>query len=258
MTALVVSFLVAIFSRPITGMFDEEIRTRLSRLPNAVIFLIALRLPREIRRDLVDEWTAELLAVVSGTEGLPVTRLLAGLEYAWDLYRFQRADARRLTGTRRRRPHPAGPLPRLPDFALDWGAERHEGLAADRAGRADNLGPLFRAVAMTLLSVFVTFTAVVGGVGYHYYRTYIAPPNFSGPGTGSVVVQIKPGQSATAVGERLAALGVVASGRAFSNAAKASAQGSALEPGTYRVHKHMNASLALALLLKPSSLVSSR
>ena len=97
-----VSLVVAIFSPPITEMFDEEIRTRLSRLPNALIFLIALRFPREIRRDLVDEWTAELEAVVSGTEGLPVTRLLAGLEYAWGLYRFQRADGRRLTGIRRR------------------------------------------------------------------------------------------------------------------------------------------------------------
>ena len=57
------------------------------------------------------------------------------------------------------------------------------------------------------------------------------------------------------MGDRLAALGVVASARAFSNAAKASPKGNALEPGTYRVHKHMQASLALALLLKPSSRV---
>ena len=64
-------------------------------------------------------------------------------------------------------------------------------------------------------------------------------------------MQIKPGQTATAVGQRLAALGVVASARAFSNAAKASAKGNTLEPGYYRVHKHMKAALALALLLKP-------
>jgi UPF0755 protein len=60
------------------------------------------------------------------------------------------------------------------------------------------------------------------------------------------------------VGERLAALGVVASARAFSNAAKASPKGNALEPGTYRVHKHMQASLALALLLMPSTRVQTR
>ncbi len=110
-----------------------------------------------------------------------------------------------------------------------------------------------RVAILASLLVFVLLAGAGGAVIYHYYRTYINPPDFSGPGTGTVLVQIRPGQSATAVGDRLAALGVVASARAFSNAAKASPKGNALEPGTYRVHKHMQASLALALLLKPSS-----
>jgi len=55
------------------------------------------------------------------------------------------------------------------------------------------------------------------------------------------------------VGQRLQRLGVVASARAFSNAAKVSGQGTALEPGYYRVHLHMSAALAFALLLKPSA-----
>ena len=93
---------------------------------------------------------------------------------------------------------------------------------------------------------------------YHYYRTYINPPDFSGPGTGTVVVQILPGDAALTVGDRLAALGVVASGRAFENAAKANPRGNALEPGYYRVHKQMKASLALALLLNPASRVQSK
>ena len=92
-----------------------------------------------------------------------------------------------------------------------------------------------------------------GGVGYHYYKTYIDPPDYSGAGSGSVVVQIKPGQFADQIGLTLASDGVVASARAFSNAAKDSPQGNALEPGYYKVRKHMKASLALALLLKPSS-----
>jgi UPF0755 protein len=112
-----------------------------------------------------------------------------------------------------------------------------------------------RVAILASLMVFVLIAGVGGVVGDHFYRTYINPPDFPGPGTGTVLVQIKQGQSATAVGERLAALGVVASARAFSNAAKASPKGNALEPGTYRVHKHMQATLALALLLKPSSRV---
>ena len=112
-----------------------------------------------------------------------------------------------------------------------------------------------RVAILASLMVFVLLAGAGGAVIYHYYRTYINPPDFSGAGTSTVLVQINPGQSATAVGERLAALGVVASARAFSNAAKASPKGNALEPGTYRVRKHMQASLALALLLKPSSRV---
>jgi UPF0755 protein len=92
------------------------------------------------------------------------------------------------------------------------------------------------------------------GAGYYYvYRTYLHPPDFAGPGTTTRVVRIFPGDTATVVGQRLQQDGVVASARAFSNAAKASGQGSALEPGYYRVRLHMNAALAFALLLKPSS-----
>jgi UPF0755 protein len=112
-----------------------------------------------------------------------------------------------------------------------------------------------RVAILASLMVFVLILAAGGAVGYHYYRQYIAPPDFPGPGTGSVQVQIKPGDTAAAVGQRLATLGVVASARAFFNAAKDSPRGNTLEPGTYQVHKHMKASLALALLLKPSSRV---
>jgi UPF0755 protein len=60
------------------------------------------------------------------------------------------------------------------------------------------------------------------------------------------------------VGQRLQQAGVVESARAFQNAAKASGQGSSLEPGYYRMHRHMAAALAFALLLKPSSRVQAR
>ena len=108
-----------------------------------------------------------------------------------------------------------------------------------------------RTILLAILTVFVLLIVAAGGVGYHYYHEYIAPPDFSGPGTGTVVVQIKPGQFADQIGLTLASDGVVASARAFSNAAKDNTQGNALEPGYYRVHRHMKASLALVMLLKP-------
>jgi UPF0755 protein len=95
-------------------------------------------------------------------------------------------------------------------------------------------------------------------VAPYYYRTYLHPPDYSGPGTGSVVVAIHKNDTASAVGQRLAQLGVVASARAFANAAKSSGRDTALEPGLYRVHKHMQASLAFALLLNPSARLQTR
>jgi len=110
------------------------------------------------------------------------------------------------------------------------------------------------------LALSVVVALVIGaGAGYFYvYRTYLHPPNFAGPGTTPHVVRIFPGDTAALVGQRLQQEGVVASARAFSNAAKASGQGTALEPGYYRVRLHMNAALAFALLLKPSSRMQTR
>ena len=105
------------------------------------------------------------------------------------------------------------------------------------------------------LALSVVVALLLGaGAGYFYvYRTYLHPPDFAGPGTTTRVVRILPGDTAALVGQRLQQDGVVASARAFSNAAKASGQGSSLEPGYYRLRLHMNATLAFALLLKPSS-----
>jgi UPF0755 protein len=110
------------------------------------------------------------------------------------------------------------------------------------------------------LALSVVVALVIGaGAGYFYvYRTYLHPPDFAGSGTTPRVVHIFQGDTAAVVGRRLQQDGVVASARAFSNAAKASGQGTALEPGYYRVRLHMNAALAFALLLKPSSRVQTR
>ncbi len=102
-------------------------------------------------------------------------------------------------------------------------------------------------------TVILLIVVAVLGAGYTYWRKYYSPPDFSGPGEGSVVAQIKPGEVAAVVGQRLVNLGVVDSARAFSLAAEHSTHGTALEPGYYHLRKHMKASLAFALLLKPSS-----
>jgi UPF0755 protein len=122
-----------------------------------------------------------------------------------------------------------------------------------REGKPKRKSPMRRAAPWIALTVLALVIGVAGAGFFYFWHNYLHPPDYSGPGTGTVTVLIKPGETATQVGEQLQAAGVVASVRAFANAAKASGKGSSLEPGTYGLHKHMAAALAFALLLKPSS-----
>ncbi len=155
-----------------------------------------------------------------------------------------------------------GFLPGLDDDR-DRGGRRPEpsrpgrGRPAGRPAKRKRSG-LRKIMPRVFLGLLLLILLAGGGMAYHIYRTYIHPPDYAGPGTGSVVVHIPAGDTATAIGTLLQDKGVVASARAFGNAAKASPQGNALEPGYYRLHKHMQASLALAMLLKPSSRVTFR
>jgi UPF0755 protein len=108
-----------------------------------------------------------------------------------------------------------------------------------------------------LIAVAVILTPVViGGVYvFNLYQSKYHPADYAADGTGQAIVEVQTGQTATAVGERLVTLGVVASVRAFELAAEHSTNGRGLEPGFYRVHKQMKASLAFALLLNPSARV---
>ena len=116
-----------------------------------------------------------------------------------------------------------------------------------------------RRVAQWLALSVVLLLVLGAGAAYYYVdHYYLHPPDYTGSGTGWVTVRIYPGDSAATVGQRLQQAGVVETARAFQNAAKASGQGSSLEPGYYRVHTHMAAALAFALLLKPSSRVQTR
>jgi UPF0755 protein len=122
-----------------------------------------------------------------------------------------------------------------------------------RGGKPKRKSAMRRAAPWIALTVLVLVIGAAGGGFFYFWHSYLHPPDYSGPGTGNVTVQIKSGETATDVGQQLQARGVVASARAFANAAKASGKGNSLEPGYYRLHQHMAAALAFALLLKPTS-----
>jgi UPF0755 protein len=107
------------------------------------------------------------------------------------------------------------------------------------------------------LAVLVILTPVaIGGLyAYHLYQGKYHPADFSGAGTGSVLVQVKQGDTATSLAPQLVQLSVVASSRAFVLAAEHSTNTSGLVPGFFRMREHMQASLAYATLVNPANVV---
>jgi UPF0755 protein len=77
--------------------------------------------------------------------------------------------------------------------------------------------------------------------------------DYAGPGTGIVEVTVPPGASLIAMAPTLVHDGVIKSTRPFITAANALSNASTLQPGIYRLHHHMNAALALNLLLSPKA-----
>jgi UPF0755 protein len=114
-----------------------------------------------------------------------------------------------------------------------------------------------RAVTAMIL-VLTIFVLLAGGVWYGIgkVRSLLAAPDYAGAGSGKVVVQIKEGDTASAVATTLVQKGVVKSTKAFVEAANADPSSRGLQPGSYQVRRAMKASEALTLLLDPRSRVT--
>ena len=145
---------------------------------------------------------------------------------------------------------------------LDLGL-RHEEHDPPRGHRGDRSRYGRRRLAM--LVVLLAVIAVIGGVAvagaglvHRIQSHFSSSSDYSGPGSGSVTIQVHAGDSLVAIGTTLYRSGVVASVRAFTDAAEANAKSSTIGPGFYSLHKHMQASLAVSLLLDPSSLEQAR
>ena len=85
-----------------------------------------------------------------------------------------------------------------------------------------------------------------------------AAEDYSGEGSGEVVVQVQPGDTATDVAATLAEKDVVASRQAFYEVAVADERSRGLQPGFYRLRLQMSAAAAFELLLDPSARVVGR
>lgn len=114
---------------------------------------------------------------------------------------------------------------------------------------------IFIVAIAALLTVVVVLAIVLSGPIKHLLGS---SADYTGAGSGSVTVVVHDGDSASTIGSTLASAGVVRSSTAFADAAALNPRSRNIGPGTYTLRRHMKASLAVALMLKPSSLVSYR
>jgi uncharacterized YceG family protein len=113
-------------------------------------------------------------------------------------------------------------------------------------------------VALIIVLLILVPVAIGGIWAYKTINSHYNPPNYSGEGTGTVTMVIHTGDTATVIGNRLYDLGVIASVRAFVLAAEHSSKANSLQPGFYRMHKHMSATLAFNLLLSPAARIENK
>jgi uncharacterized YceG family protein len=115
-------------------------------------------------------------------------------------------------------------------------------------------GPVRRLAPWVALLV-ILIPLIIGGVYvYHLYENKYHPADYSGAGIGpAVTFEVKSGDDAFSIAPRLQALGVIASARAFEDAAENTSGTTGLEAGYYRLNHHMQASLAWAALLNPKN-----
>jgi UPF0755 protein len=138
--------------------------------------------------------------------------------------------------------HPR-PLPYVrPVTRSELRAERGHHAARLRNRRAF---AILAGLLVIILAVAVWF--VVLPIWDHFH-----PSDYSGSGTGTVIVEVQQNDTLTDIGTTLHDAGVVASVTAFTDAAG----NKTIQPGTYRLRSHMSAKSALALLLDPSSRVN--
>ena len=157
--------------------------------------------------------------------------------------------------TRRRERDPEDELD--PDSARHNGFFRGFGAGEDEFGHRPPRRRRSRAgmVALVVLILFIGGIVAGGAYAYNWYSKRHADWTGSA-GYGSVLVQVAPGAVACGPLENtLVSDGVVASASAFCSAAKASGQSSLLQPGEFRLHKHMGAAKAWALIISPKARV---
>jgi UPF0755 protein len=146
------------------------------------------------------------------------------------------------------------------DGELDAEHSRHDGFFRGFGGDDDNVRdrrpPKKRRSRAGMVALAVVLIVILGGgaAGYHYYSLYKSRhSSYSGNGFGAVTVMVKQGDTLDSIGPQLVRLGVIAAVDPW--AAFVQNKGG-LQPGEFKLHKHMGPAQAYALLMNPKSRVN--
>lgn len=106
------------------------------------------------------------------------------------------------------------------------------------------------AVSVALIIVVV----IVAGAAFVGYSMFLKPaPDYPGPGTGQVSVQIAKGEGIPSIGATLQRQDVVLSAEAFVKAASGDDRARGIQPGSYEMRLQMSAKEALDVLTNPAN-----
>lgn len=140
---------------------------------------------------------------------------------------------------------------------LDLGLRHEDELPPPVAGRSTRT-QIGRGVVLAMILVALLAVGVAVLLGIRTISRSLTPGDYAGNGTGPVTVQIRTGDTATDMAATLADAKVVKSAESFRRTASGDERSTKIQPGFYRLRSEMSASAALALLLSPSSRVSTR
>ncbi len=147
----------------------------------------------------------------------------------------------------------------------NWGSNRVEPVAVGpprrRMSRSDRMREargrrkrrFASGFALAMLIVVVLGTVFLGSKMWH--TLFGGGNDYSGDGVNDVVIQIHDGDSTTAIGKTLEDHKVVATAKAFVEAADGNSAISAIQPGFYKVRTEIPASNAVARLADPQNRV---
>jgi UPF0755 protein len=141
----------------------------------------------------------------------------------------------------------------LSELGLDLGRDHKHHRRRHR--RKNRFGCLAVLIAMAVLLGGGYFAATTG---ISALRDRFSPPeDYTGAGSGKVLVEVRAGDSASDIGVSLLEKDVIASLEAFTDAARQDPDSTGIQVGFYELRRQMPAADALDVLVDPSNLIQS-